>query len=126
MSQTGNEKSFLLFRNFPQEEIHETEFHLTSFLCMPVRKKKVESFTIAKHYHYWTESLWGEQVSTVCPEGNVSEGCQRNSCQTVSLKDFLSYYALLNTTEKGREGCDDVMALVFNAAYRSLDCLSSP
>lgn len=31
MPQTGDEKSLLLFRNFPQEEIHETEVHLTSF-----------------------------------------------------------------------------------------------
>lgn len=61
----------------------------------------VESFTIAKHYHYLTESLWGKQVSTVCPKGNVLVGSQYNSCQTVSLKYFLSYYALLNTTEEG-------------------------
>ncbi len=39
MSQTGNEISFLLFRNFPQEEIQETEFHLTSFFCVPTRKE---------------------------------------------------------------------------------------
>lgn len=64
MSQTGNEKSFLLFRNFPQEEIHKTEFHLTSFFCVPMKKKKekkrekmAKSFTIAKHYHHLTESL---------------------------------------------------------------------
>lgn len=40
MSQTGNEISFLLFRNFPQEEIHETEFHLTSFFGVPMKKRK--------------------------------------------------------------------------------------
>lgn len=63
MSQTGNEISFLLFRNFPQEEIHETEFHLTSFVCVPIKKKKMaESFTIAKHYHYLTESLRGAGI----------------------------------------------------------------
>lgn len=37
MSQTGNEESFLLFRNFPQEEM--PEFHLASFYHVPKNKK---------------------------------------------------------------------------------------
>lgn len=39
MSQTGNEKTFLLFRNFPQEEMHKAEFHLTPFCFVPVNQK---------------------------------------------------------------------------------------
>lgn len=37
MSQTGDEISLVLFSNFPQEELHETEFHLTLIFCMPTK-----------------------------------------------------------------------------------------
>lgn len=80
-----------------------TEFHLTSFFCVPMKKKKkwLKVSPFAKHYDYLTEYLWGEQVSTVCPKGNVLEGSQHSSCQTVLLKYFISNYALLNATEDG-------------------------
>lgn len=66
MYRTGNEKYFLPSRNFPQEEIHETKFHLTSFFFVPMKKKWLPNITI-------TESFWVEQVSTEWPDGNVLE-----------------------------------------------------
>lgn len=78
MSQTGNEKSSLIFRNFPQKEMHEIKFHLPSYLCKPMKregqkKKKDGSFTIAKHGHYLTGCSWAELVSTLCQNGNILE-----------------------------------------------------
>ena len=92
-----DEKSLLLFKNFPQEEIHETEFHLTSSFPVCQRKrpwKIVESFTIAEHYD--SESL--REASTVSPVKAVWKGVNTSHA---SLKYFSSNYAIPNTTEDG-------------------------
>lgn len=106
MSQTGNEISFLLFRNFPQEEIHETEFHLTSFFCVPMKKKTAKKKGW-KFYPCQTLplpnriSLRGAGIYSMS-KGNVLERSQHSSCQTVPLKYFIPDHSLLNATEKCR------------------------
>ena len=80
MSQTGNEISFLPIQELSTGRNTWDWIPLNLFLLCANEKKKrkkkrkrmVESFMVAKHYHYLTESLWGEQVSTVCLKGNVN------------------------------------------------------
>lgn len=77
---------------------------LNLFLLCANEQKHGEK-TSLKFYHCQTLTLdnkisEGEQV--VCPHGNVLERSQYNSGQMVSLKYFLSNYALLNTTDGNR------------------------
>ena len=78
MSQTGNEISFLPIQELSTGRNTWDWIPLNLFLLCANEKEKrerermVESFSTAKHYHYLTESLWGEQVSTVCLKGNVN------------------------------------------------------
>ena len=103
----GNEISFLPIQELSTGRNTWDWIPLNLFLLHANEKKEkmVKSFSTAKHYRYLTESLWREQASPVCPKGNVLEGSQHNSCQTASLKHFISSYALLNTAQEGPKWC---------------------
>lgn len=95
MSQTRNEKSFLLSRNFPQEEIHETEFHLTSFFFVPMKKKNGCQTLPLQNLSEWSRYLQNVQTVMSWKEVNTTHAKE-------SLKHFLSYFVLLNATEESR------------------------